>query len=105
MFNPIMFVYAFLLFFVLTPGVLLSLPPKSGKMTVALTHALVFALIWTFTHKMVWRALYEAFQGNDMGAVAAVGAGAPMKKPMPSKKQTPSKKQMPSKRMKETLPQ
>jgi hypothetical protein len=63
MFNPFMFVYAFLLFFVLTPGVLLSLPPKSGKITVALTHALVFALIWVFTHKMVWRATHGLFEG------------------------------------------
>jgi hypothetical protein len=65
MFNPIMFVYAFLLFFVLTPGVLLSLPPKSGKMTVALTHALVFALIWTFTHKMVWQFSHGLFEGMN----------------------------------------
>jgi hypothetical protein len=100
-----MLVFVAVLFFVLTPGVLVRLPPNGSKMAVAAVHALVFALVYQLTHKMVWRALYEAFQGNDMGAVAAVGAGAPMKKPMPSKKQTPSKKQMPSKRMKETLPQ
>lgn len=58
-----MFVYAFLLFFVLTPGILLSLPPKSGKITVALTHALVFALVWTLTHKMVWQATHGLFEG------------------------------------------
>ena len=50
-----MFVYAFVLFFVLTPGILLSLPPKGGKMLVAATHAFVFALVWGFTHKAVWR--------------------------------------------------
>jgi len=60
-----MFVYAFLLFFVLTPGILLSLPPKSGKMTVALTHALVFALVWTLTHKLVWQATHGLFEGMD----------------------------------------
>ena len=32
------------LFFLLTPGVLLSLPPGGTKLTVAATHALVFAL-------------------------------------------------------------
>ena len=54
--NAVMFVYAFLLFFVLTPGVLVTLPPKSGRLVVSLTHALVFAVIWTLTHKMVWQA-------------------------------------------------
>jgi hypothetical protein len=53
--NIIMLIYVFLLFYVLTPGVLLSLPPKAGKMVTAATHAAVFALVWTFTHKMVWR--------------------------------------------------
>lgn len=52
--NVIMFIYAFLLFFVLTPGVLLSLPPKGSKMVVAGVHALVFAIVWTLTNKMVW---------------------------------------------------
>lgn len=51
----LLFFYVFALFFLLTPGVLLSLPPRAGKFTVAATHALVFALIWHFTHKFVWR--------------------------------------------------
>jgi hypothetical protein len=51
-----MILYAFLLFFVLTPGVLVSLPPKGSKFVVALTHGIVFTLIWTLTHKMVWHA-------------------------------------------------
>lgn len=49
-------VYAAILFFVLSPGILLSLPPKGSKMVVALTHGVVFALVFHFTHKMVWRA-------------------------------------------------
>ena len=69
MFNPIMFVYAFLVFFVLTPGILLSLPPKSGKMTVALTHALVFALVWTLTHKLMWQATYGLFEGLKINSM------------------------------------
>ena len=32
------------LFFLLTPGVLLSLPPGGGKLTVAAVHAVVFAV-------------------------------------------------------------
>jgi hypothetical protein len=59
----VMFVYAFLLFFVLTPGILLSLPPKGSKIVVALTHAFVFALVWHFTCKMVWRSTNGLFEG------------------------------------------
>ena len=61
--NFTVFIYAFLLFFVLTPGVLLSLPPKGSKMVVAGVHALVFAVVWTLTHKMVWRATSMMFEG------------------------------------------
>lgn len=74
MFNPLMLVYVAVLFFVLTPGVLLSLPPKSSKMVVAATHAVVFALAFHLTHKIVWKIVQkmESFQGGSgPGAVAA----------------------------------
>jgi len=51
--TMIVSLYAALLFFILTPDVLLHLPPKANKYTVALVHALVFALIFHFTHKYV----------------------------------------------------
>ena len=47
--------YIALLFFVLTPGILVSLPPGSGKFKVAAFHAVVFALVYHFTHKVVYR--------------------------------------------------
>jgi hypothetical protein len=47
--------YAAILFFVLTPAVLVRLPPKGGKFTVAAVHALVFALVFHFTHTLVWQ--------------------------------------------------
>ena len=50
--------YAAALFFVLTPGVVLSLPPGGSRMTVALTHAVVFGVVWCLTHRMVLKALY-----------------------------------------------
>jgi hypothetical protein len=53
--NWIVSIYIALLFFVLSPGILLSLPPKGSKMMVAATHAIVFALIFHFTGKMVWK--------------------------------------------------
>jgi hypothetical protein len=51
-----LFLYSVVLFFVLTPGVLLRLPPGGSAMTVALTHAVVFGLVFSFTSKMVLRA-------------------------------------------------
>jgi high-affinity Fe2+/Pb2+ permease len=54
--NWLVSIYIAILFFVLTPGILLSLPPKGSKMVVAATHAIVFALVFHFTGKMVWQA-------------------------------------------------
>jgi hypothetical protein len=48
-------VYAAILFFVLTPSVLLRLPTNGSKLTVAAVHALVFAIVFHFTHKLVWQ--------------------------------------------------
>ncbi len=47
--------YLAVLFFALTPGVLVSLPPGGSKLSVAAFHAVVFALVYHFTHKMVWQ--------------------------------------------------
>jgi len=59
--------YAALLFFVLTPAILLRLPPNGGKYTVAAVHALVFGLVFYLTHKIVWRfgASLEGFAKDD----------------------------------------
>lgn len=66
--------YTALLFFILTPAVLVRLPPKGNKYTVAAFHALVFALVFHFTGKMVWRLSegMEGFQeGLDQGKIEA----------------------------------
>ncbi len=70
--------YLVALFFVLTPGVLVSLPPGGKKMTVALAHAVLFAVVYQLTHKMVARAL-DGF--DDMAAPCTKDADclAPMK--------------------------
>jgi len=47
--------YAAVLFFLLTPAILLRLPANGSKFVVAAVHALVFAIIFHFTHKIVWR--------------------------------------------------
>ena len=51
-------IYTALLFYLLTPGVLLALPPGASFQTQALVHAVVFALVYKFTHKFVVRAAY-----------------------------------------------
>ena len=53
--NWVVTIYAAVLFFILTPAVLLRLPPKGDKYTVAAVHGLVFALVFHFTHKFVWQ--------------------------------------------------
>ena len=53
----LMALYLAILFFVLTPGTLVSLPPSGSKLVVNLTHATVFALVYLLTHKMVWSAV------------------------------------------------
>jgi len=53
--NVLFLAYIVLLFFVLSPGILLSLPPNSSKTVVAFTHALVFGAIYWITHKFVWK--------------------------------------------------
>jgi len=45
-----------LLFFVLTPGILLSLPPGGSQMVVAATHAIVFAVVHVAMHKYVFKS-------------------------------------------------
>ena len=63
--NLTMTLFTALLFVVLTPGLLLRIPPGGSTWTVALVHGLVFALVYHFTHKMVWRWSmgYEGFEG------------------------------------------
>lgn len=53
-----MMAYMFVLFVLLTPGILVSLPPRENKWTVALVHGAVFVAVYHFTHKLVWRYFY-----------------------------------------------
>ena len=48
--------YVTLLFFLLTPGILLTLPSTNSKRrTIALVHAGIFAVIFLLTCKYVWK--------------------------------------------------
>lgn len=62
MHSLLMALFSAMLFFILTPGVLLTLPKGGSKMTVALVHAAVFAMIWHFSHHFVYKMLVN----NDM---------------------------------------
>jgi hypothetical protein len=62
--NLVVAIYSAILFFVLSPGVLLRLPSNGSKMTVAAVHALVFAVVLYFTAGFVWR--WSLFLGTPM---------------------------------------
>ena len=53
-----MLVFITLLFALLSPGILITLPPKASPLIVALTHGLVFAFIYCLIHKQVFKMLY-----------------------------------------------
>ena len=61
MFDLCMFLFVAVLFFALTPGILLSLPSGGSLVAKAAVHALVFALVYHLTHKMAQRALHGRY--------------------------------------------
>ena len=65
--SLIVSLYAAVLFFILTPSILLRIPKSGSKWVVAAVHALVFGLIFHFTNKLVWRlgARFEGFEPNS----------------------------------------
>lgn len=54
--NLVLFLVLVALFVVLTPGILLRLPKNGSKLTVAVVHGLVFALVWSLTRNMLIKA-------------------------------------------------
>lgn len=62
MFHPMMSLFVAVLFFVLTPGILLSLPPGSSFVAKAMFHAVIFALVYHYSHMFVWKSLYSSPQ-------------------------------------------
>ena len=56
--NIGMIIYIIILFIILTPGVLLTLPSKtSNKFLVAFVHGLVFAIIFELAHKKLMTSM------------------------------------------------
>jgi hypothetical protein len=61
MFNTATCLYTIVLFVLLTPGILLRLPPKGSPLVVAIVHGAVFALIMFLNHKAVSRLSFDVF--------------------------------------------
>lgn len=62
-----MSLFVAVLFVALTPGILLSVPAKGSKITKAMVHGLVFALVFHFTHRMIWNYFYGRWEGFFTG--------------------------------------
>ena len=64
--NLLMTLYVAALFVLLTPGVLVKLPPKGSLLTVAIVHGLIFALIYQLSHRTVYRLVIDGFEDSPM---------------------------------------
>jgi hypothetical protein len=61
--NAYLYAYIIILFIAVTPGILLHFPPVGNGYIVAITHGIIFALIWEYTHKYIYHYTYsEGFQ-------------------------------------------
>jgi hypothetical protein len=66
MFHLLMTAFTALLFVVLTPGIVATLPPKAPTIVVAVTHGVIFALIYCVTYNAVldFTKKFEGFQSQ-----------------------------------------
>ena len=94
MFHPLMSLFIAVLFFVLTPGVLLSIPKKGPLVKRAAVHAVIFALIYYFTHKPVLNFLYGV-EGFATEKPAPRPAPKPAPRPAPKPSPRPAAKAPP----------
>jgi hypothetical protein len=53
-----MFLYTAILFFLLTPGILITIPPGGKQRMVAAVHAGVFAFVWGLSYPFVMQLLH-----------------------------------------------
>lgn len=64
--NVVLFLYLVFLFVVFTPRVVFNLPFKTTRFYELTIYALLFALAWTVTHKLVWRmTTHEGLRGKN----------------------------------------
>ena len=62
--NVTMFLYIAALFVVLSPSILFKFPTKGSPLVIAITHGLLFAIVYHFTHRYVW-SLSEGFSSAN----------------------------------------
>lgn len=83
--NLTMGLYVAVLFVLLTPGILLRLPPKGSPLVVAIVHGAVFALILCLMHKMVLSMGAEGFDtpcsGNTINKMGGCQECPRLKRP------------------------
>ena len=96
--SLIVSLYAAVLFFILTPSILLRIPKSGSKWVVAAVHALVFGVIFYFTNKLVWRlgAKFEGFEPDSTEAGAPFAPAASTATPSQAPSMTPSLPSLPS---------
>ena len=60
----VMSLYAALLFVLLSPGVIISLPPRGSLITKALVHGLVFLVVFHCTKKLIRKCFRRGYREN-----------------------------------------
>lgn len=70
-----MILFSALLFFVLTPGILLRIPPTGNKYMVAFFHAVIFAIIWSLIYNWIWIWTHPNYQHKWIVSGAGTGTG------------------------------
>ena len=68
--NLLFSLYVLVLFFVLTPGILVTLPKNGSKMMVTAVHGAIFAAVLFLTGHSVWRMTEGALEGFKEGNMA-----------------------------------
>ena len=61
-FNVGMTLFVAALFVLLTPGIVLCVPTKGPLLHKAIVHGLLFAIVYHYTHRIVWKMVTEGFQ-------------------------------------------
>jgi hypothetical protein len=79
--NHLFCLFVIVLFVLLTPNVLLRLPPKGGKWTVAIVHGLVFAFILHFSYMYYFKSREGA---ETMPTTMPTASGMPTTMPTAS---------------------
>lgn len=65
--NFLFIFFVFVLFFILTPGILVTLPKKGSKMVVALVHGVIFATTLAVSKYFFWKSEKRIFEGATGG--------------------------------------